>query len=309
MNSKWKLWLGRALALFIVLSGALWLMAAPEAQSLNRLEVLMLVFLGAGILFLFFLRVRWTMFFFIASALIGLILKSDLRYRLLPAEAQPLEVLTVRYLDYSGSNTSALWQRELIYSEGELAWVRLPDTVDCPEEAETLFYGWQQVWCEGARPPRALLSRLPLHTQVAPLPAGFRQKTWRLDDEAELLLLTGAWQPDMPYSSLEAALAQLRQQKGPAVLLLWIEWNPLIQRLRQLSDAWKLHVCQVAHPPFQPSLKHWLEVNRQPTMAIVHNDYVCCRHYRLFDVEGRHSMARLEIYDSPKPQCHEKAHR
>ncbi|RMD72288.1 MAG: hypothetical protein D6818_06720, partial [Bacteroidetes bacterium] len=161
MSSKWKLWLGRALAIFIVLSGALWLMAAPEAQSLNRLEELMLAFLGTGILFLFFLRVRWTMFFFFASALIALVLKSDLRHRLLPADDRPLEVLTVRYLDYS-SGASALWQRELIHAEGELAWVRLPDTADCPDELQPLFYGWQQVWCEGMRPPRALLSRLPL---------------------------------------------------------------------------------------------------------------------------------------------------
>ncbi len=308
MSSKWKLWLGRALAIFIVLSGALWLMAAPEAQSLNRLEELMLAFLGAGILFLFFLRVRWTMFFFFASALIALVLKSDLRHRLLPADDRPLEVLTVRYLDYS-SGASALWQRELIHAEGELAWVRLPDTVDCPDELQPLFYGWQQVWCEGMRPPRALLSRLPLRTQVAPLPPGFRQKTWRLDDDTELTLLTGAWHPDMPYASLEEALGLLRQQRGPAVLLLWIEWNPLIRRLRQLSDAWGLHICQVAHPPFQPSLKAWLEVNRQPTMTVVHNDYVCCRHYRLFDIEGRHSMARLEIFDSPQPHCHEETHR
>ncbi len=307
MSSKWKLWLGRLLALFIVTSGARWLMAAPEAQSLNRLEQLMLVFFGSGILFLFFLRVRWTMFFFTSSALIALVLKSDLRYSLLPQEDRPLASLTIQYFDF-GAEARPAWKRHLMHAPGELVWVQLPDTTACPDDLQMWQHTWQQVWCLPDSAGHALLSQLPCCERASALPSGFHEKTCLLRPHLPLHLVVGRWQPALSDASLEAVLRALAARPEPTVLLLLTRWHLLGERLKDLAHAQGLAICQLSHPPFQPSRRQWQALRHTSTLFVIHNAYLCCRQYHLSDPEGQHCRTRLSVFASPQSHCHETTH-
>lgn len=304
MNSKWKLWLGRLLALFIVTSGALWLMMAPEAQSLNRLEQLMLVFFGSGILFLFFLRVRWTMFFFTSSVFIALILKSDLRNHLLPREVRPLASLAIQYFDFSAEIRPG-WQRRLMHTPGDLLWVYLPDTTSCLGDHRLWRQVWPQVWCMHEPASHFFLSRLLCQEERSTLPVGFREKRCALQPQLQLCLVTAVWQPAMPLDTLEAALGNLAARHEPAVLLLLAPQHLLYGHLKSLVHSHGLAICRANQldAPLQ-----WQERNRTPALFVIHNLYLCCRRHHSFEFENASDHIILSVFDALQSNCHEKTH-
>ncbi|GEM_PF-4040464 len=308
MHREWKLWIGRLIALLILGLGSWWYTAAPYGREVGRLETLMLIFFGAGILFLFFFRVRWTMFFLGMSALLALLLKSDLRYCVLPQEERPLTTLSVRFIDYT-DELPFNWRSQLLHLEGDVLVLRLPDTLVCPEDLRTLVFRWPQIWCEGHKSNYMLLSRLPFREEVASLPLGMHQKYLSIPQKKELLLLTGEWKVGAhPISTLEAMLQVIAKANQPTIWLLHMKWPELFEHLRQLRQRFGVCICQVVHVPFQPSLPRWRRLNRRATWVVMHNDYVRCRDFRLFNEQGTRSRALLYVFINDNQQCNEASY-